>query len=72
MYIISAIVRSNSIRQDEAIYAGVSCLGRLKIAASLGGIILNTMAYNGDKDDYSGVFKIMKRRCVDEKVVSWR
>jgi len=43
---------------------GVSCLARLKIAASLGGIILNTRAYNRDKDDCSRVFKLIERRCV--------
>jgi len=51
---------------------GVSCLARLKIAASLGGIILNTIAYNKDKDNSSRVFKLMKRRCVKGEGVGCR
>jgi hypothetical protein len=43
---------------------GVSYLARLKIAVSLGGIILNIRAYNRDKDDYSRVFKLIERYCV--------
>ena len=43
---------------------GVSCLARLKIAVSLGGIILNIMTDNSDTDDCSRVFKLINRRGV--------
>ena len=43
---------------------GVSCLAQLKIAVSLGGIILNTITDNSNIDDCSRVFKSMKRRSI--------
>ena len=44
---------------------GVPCLVRLKIAASLGGIFLNTVAYTRGKGDQIGVSKLAERRSIE-------
>jgi hypothetical protein len=44
---------------------GVSCLVRLKIAVSLGGIFLNIIIYTRGKDNQINIFKLIERRSAE-------